>query len=365
MKYPVWLALEDGTVWSGESRGATGTVRGEVVFNTAMSGYEEVLTDPSYAGQIVVMTAPMIGNTGINHRDSESGKVHLAGFVTGEMCDIPSHHRSRTTLPDYLLGQGTVAATGVDTRSITARLRSSGVQRGVLTTEDVGLQKLREWARNVTPIESEDWVGRVAGTLNQESFPVAPSGLRVTLFDFGAKGSIVRQLEEAGVQVRLVPPHTSAHSVLEDRPDGVVLSNGPGDPARLTSVITEIRGLLGRLPILGICLGHQLLCLASGARTYKLSFGHHGANHPVVDVRSRKVWITSQNHNYAVDEKTLPEGCRPWFRSLYDGSLEGVRFDKAPILSVQFHPEAAPGPTDAHPVFSDFIRLLSGTSHGA
>ena len=364
MRYPVWLALEDGTVWSGESRGALGTVRGEVVFNTAMSGYEEVLTDPSYAGQIVVMTAPMIGNTGINHRDAESGKVHLAGFVTAEMCDIPSHYRSRKSLPDYLLGQRTVAATGIDTRAITSRLRTSGVQRGVLTTEDVGVRKLQEWARNVTPIESEDWVARVAGTLDPNSFHSAASGLRVTLFDFGAKGSIVRQLDEAGVQVRLVPPHTSAQSVLEDRPDGVVLSNGPGDPARLTSAVTEIRKLLGRVPILGICMGHQLLCLASGARTYKLPFGHHGANHPVVEVRSRKVWITSQNHNYAVDEKTLPDGCSPWFRSLYDGSLEGVRFDNSPILSVQFHPEAAPGPTDAHPVFTDFIRFMSGHPHG-
>ena len=258
MMHRVWLALEDGSVWSGESRGAVGTVRGEVVFNTAMSGYEEVLTDPSYAGQIVVMTAPMIGNTGINHRDAESGKVHLLGFVTAEMCDVPSHHRSRRSLPDYLLSQGTVAATGIDTRAITARLRTSGVQRGVLTTEDVGIQKLRDWARNVPPIESEDWVARVAGTLDGDSYPAAPNGLRVTLFDFGAKGSIVRQLEEAGVQVRLVPPHTSSQSVLEDPPDGVVLSNGPGDPARLTSVITEIRGLLGRIPMLGICLGHQL-----------------------------------------------------------------------------------------------------------
>lgn len=365
MSIPVWLVLEDGTVFRGESRGAIGTVRGEVVFNTAMSGYEEVLTDPSYAGQIVVMTSPMIGNTGINYRDAESGKAHLAGFVTGEMCDVPSHHRSRISLPRYLSDQNVVAASAIDTRSLTVRLRNSGVQRGVLTTEDAGLEKMREWASHVSPIESQDWVEKVAGTVHPDGFSGRATGLRVILFDFGAKGSIVRHLEEAGVQVNVVPPNTSAKTILEDRPDGVVLSNGPGDPARLASIVTEVRSLLGRVPVLGICLGHQLLCLASGARTYKLPFGHHGVNHPVVDTQSRRVWITSQNHNYAVDEKTLPEGCHVWFRSLYDGSLEGVRFSNAPILSVQFHPESAPGPTDAHPVFGEFIRIVSGSSNGS
>ncbi|MHB8421631.1 MAG: glutamine-hydrolyzing carbamoyl-phosphate synthase small subunit [Leptospirales bacterium] len=357
--------LEDGTIFKGVSAGLSGTVRGEVVFNTAMSGYEEVLTDPSYAGQIVVMTAPMIGNTGINFRDSESGRIHLSGFVTAEMCFTPSHHRSKQSLPSYLSSQNTVAATGIDTRSLTIHLRRSGVQRGILTTEVEDHEKLLRWAKEVPSIESQDLVSHVTGSVVPERLQRGSGGIHVVVFDFGAKGSIIQQLEAAGAHVQVVPSETKAQSVLESLPDGVVLSNGPGDPSRLTGIVSEIRGLLGRVPILGICLGHQLLCLASGAKTYKLPFGHHGVNHPVVDLRTRRVWITSQNHNYAVDENTLPEGCSVWFRSLYDGSLEGVRFLNAPILSVQFHPEAAPGPTDAHPVFEEFIEILSRGSRGA
>ncbi len=360
----IWLALEDGMVFKGVSTGIPGTVSGEVVFNTAMAGYEEVLTDPSYAGQIVVMTSPMIGNTGINLKDSESGRVHLSGFVTAEMCPTPSHHRSRLSLPEYLTSQHTVAATGIDTRALTIHLRRSGVLRGVLTTEVEDREKLLRLANDVPSIESQDLVSRVTGTALPERLQGGTGGIKVVVYDFGAKGSIIGQLELAGAQVRVVPPDTRAQHVLESRPDGVVLSNGPGDPSRLTGIISEIRGLLGRIPILGICLGHQLLCLASGAKTYKLPFGHHGVNHPVVDIRTRRVWITSQNHNYAVDENTLPEGCNIWFRSLYDGSLEGVRFSNTPILSVQFHPEAAPGPTDAHPVFEEFMQIISRGTHG-
>lgn len=363
MQDSIWLALEDGMVFKGVSSEMSGTVSGEVVFNTAMAGYEEVLTDPSYSGQIVVMTAPMIGNTGINFKDSESDRVHLAGFVTAEMCSTPSHHRSRISLPDYLSSQKTVAATGFDTRALTIHLRRSGVLRGVLTTEVEDREKLLRLAKDVPSIESQDLVPRVAGTVVPERSHGGPGGIQVVVFDFGAKGSIVQQLEVAGAQVRVVSSETKAQNVLESHPDGVVLSNGPGDPSRLNGIISEIRGLLGRIPILGICLGHQLLCLASGAKTYKLPFGHHGVNHPVVDLRTRRVWITSQNHNYAVDENTLPEGCNVWFRSLYDGSLEGVRFSNAPILSVQFHPEAAPGPTDAHPVFEEFIQIISRGNH--
>ena len=365
MRIPIFLALEDGTVFRGSSAGIPGTVRGEVVFNTAMSGYEEVLTDPSYAGQIVVMTAPMIGNTGINFRDSESGRIHLSGFVTAEMCYTPSHHRSKVSLPAYLSSQNTVAATGIDTRALTIHLRRSGVLRGVLTTEVDDREKLLRWAKEVPSIESQDLVSHVTGSIVQERHHGNLGGIHVVVYDFGAKGSIIRQLEVAGAQVRVVPPDTKAQAVLESRPDGVVFSNGPGDPSRLTGITSEIRGLLGRVPILGICLGHQILCLASGAKTYKLPFGHHGVNHPVVDLQTRRIWITSQNHNYAVDENTLPEGCSVWFRSLYDGSLEGVRFLNAPILSVQFHPEAAPGPTDAHPVFEEFIQILSRGSRGS
>lgn len=360
-----WLVLEDGSVFRGIRAGAAGTVRGEVVFNTAMSGYEEVLTDPSYAGQIVVMTAPMIGNTGINFADAESSRIRVAGFVTGEMCFRPSHHLSRTPLPEYLEEQNAVAATGIDTRALTIRLRRFGTMRGILTTEPREINELKRMAQDVPPIESLDLIPSIPDAMYRDRSSGQPGALDVILFDFGAKGSIVRQLEEAGAQVRVVPSETRAESILEDHPDGVVLSNGPGDPSRLDGIISEIRGLLGRVPILGICLGHQLLCLAAGAKTYKLPFGHHGINHPVVNVSTRRVWITSQNHNYAVDERSLPEGCHPWFRSLYDGSLEGVRFTNAPILSVQFHPEAAPGPSDAHPVFEEFVRLMSGRGrHG-
>lgn len=360
-----WLAFEDGTVFRGIRAGSPGTVRGEVVFNTAMAGYEEVLTDPSYAGQIVVMTAPMIGNTGINFSDAESSRVRVAGFVTGEMCFQPSHHQSRVSLPEYLASQNAVAASGIDTRALTIRLRRYGTMRGILTTEPHETDELKQMAQAVPSIESLDLVPGTPDSMFRERVSGQPGTLDVVLFDFGAKGSIVRQLEEAGGQVRVVGSDTRAESILEDHPDGIVLSNGPGDPARLAGIISEIRGLLGRVPLLGICLGHQLLCLAAGAKTYKLPFGHHGVNHPVVDVESRRVWITSQNHNYAVDEKTLPEGCHPWFRSLYDGSLEGVKFSNAPILSVQFHPEAAPGPADAHPVFADFVRLMSRRPHGS
>jgi len=354
------LALEDGTILTGRSAGVPGTVAGEFVFNTAMSGYEEVLTDPSYAGQIVVMTSPMIGNTGITREDAESGKVHLSGFVAREIVDLPSNYRSRLSLPDYFREEGVVAATGIDTRLLTLRIRDSGVLRGVLTTEEHDPATLLRMAREVPPIGESDLVGRVATRERRTLLPEGPSTLRVVLVDYGAKESIAHCILSMGVDVTVVPPQTTARQILEDRPDGVILSNGPGDPAVLTSVVEEIRGLVGRLPLFGICLGHQLLARAVGAQTFKLPFGHHGINHPVLDILEGRVLITSQNHNYAVDPATLPEGAVRTFESLYDHSLEGLWFREARIYSVQFHPESAPGPRDGRSIFSRFLSILSG-----
>ena len=359
-KQKISLALEDGTVLSGISAGVPGTVTGEFVFNTAMSGYEEVLTDPSYAGQIVTMTSPMIGNTGITRDDAESAGVHLSGFVAREIVALPSNHRSRLSLPDYFQERGVVAASGIDTRLLTLRLRDRGVLRGILTTEEHDPAALRKAANEIVPISEVDLVGRVASRERTTLFPEGPSSLRVVLIDYGAKASIARSLLGLGIRVTVVPPRTTARQILDDSPDGVILSNGPGDPASLDSEVEEIRGLVGRLPLFGICLGHQLLARAVGSRTFKLPFGHHGINHPVLDLRDGRVLITSQNHNYAVDPRSLPAGAIRTFESLYDHSLEGLWFREARIYSVQFHPESAPGPHDARSVFSSFHSILQG-----
>ncbi len=356
----ITLALEDGTVLGGHSAGVPGTVSGEFVFNTAMSGYEEVLTDPSYAGQIVVMTAPMIGNTGITREDAESGKVHLSGFVAREIKSFPSNHRAKTSLPDYFREEGVVAASGIDTRLLTLRIRERGSLRGILTTEDRSSEELVEAARAIPSISETDYVRKVSSSMARTVHPSGPAAFRAVLVDYGAKESIVRNLLDLGIEVTVVPSETKARQILEDRPDGVILSNGPGDPAVLDDIVSEIRGLVGRLPLFGICLGHQLLARAVGARTYKLPFGHHGVNHPVLDRLTGKVLITSQNHNYAVDAETLPSGATKTFESLYDRSLEGLWFRETRIYSVQFHPEAAPGPHDARSVFGSFLNMMSG-----
>lgn len=357
---PITLALEDGTILSGRSEGRPGTVTGEFVFNTAMTGYEEVLTDPSYAGQIVVMTAPMIGNTGVTREDAESSRVHLSGFVTREMATIPSNHRARLSLPDYFLEQGVVAASGIDTRALTLRIRERGALKGILTTEGTGAKELLDMARAVPSISETDYVRAVASKEPRTLIPAGPPAFRVVLIDYGVKESIIGDLVSLGMEVRVVPPDTPARYILEDRPDGVVLSNGPGDPAILDDMVAEIRALVGRIPLFGICLGHQLLARAVGAKTYKLPFGHHGVNHPVLDRMSGKVLITSQNHNYAVDPDTLPTGCQRIFESLYDRSLEGMWFRESRVLSVQFHPESSPGPRDAREVFSRFFEMMAG-----
>ncbi len=356
----ITLALEDGTVMAGQSAGVPGTVMGEFVFNTAMSGYEEVLTDPSYAGQIVAMTAPLIGNTGITREDAESGKVHLSGFVAREIKDFPSNHRAKLSLPEYFREEGVVAASGIDTRSLTLRIRERGSLRGILTTEDRPPEELIEAARDVPSISETDYVRRVASRTPRTLLPEGPTAHRVILVDYGTKESIIQNLLSLGVEVTVVPPDTKARQILEDRPDGVVLSNGPGDPAVLDDIVSEVRGLVGRLPLFGICLGHQLLARAVGGRTYKLPFGHHGVNHPVLDRLGGKVLITSQNHNYAVDQETLPSGATKTFESLYDHSLEGLWFRESRIYSVQFHPESAPGPHDARNVFGAFFNMMAG-----
>ncbi len=356
----ITLAMEDGTVLSGRSAGVSGTVSGEFVFNTAMCGYEEVLTDPSYAGQIVVMTAPMIGNTGITREDAESRKVHLAGIVAREIKSFPSNHRAKLSLTDYFREEGVVAASGIDTRLLTLRIRERGSLRGILTTDDRSPDELVNAARTVPSISEIDYVRRVSSSLSRTLQPSGPTLFRAILVDYGAKEAIVRNLLDQGVEVTVVPPDTKARQILEDRPDGVVLSNGPGDPAVLDDIVAEIRGLVGRLPLFGICLGHQLLARAVGGKTYKLPFGHHGVNHPVLDRLTGKVLITSQNHNYAVDSESLPSGATKTFESLYDRSLEGLWFRESRIYSVQFHPEAAPGPHDARNVFGSFVSMMGG-----
>nr|WP_207748902.1 glutamine-hydrolyzing carbamoyl-phosphate synthase small subunit [Luteimonas sp. MC1895] len=367
---PAILALEDGTVFAGVSVGAPGLSVGEVVFNTAMTGYQEVLTDPSYARQIVTLTYPHIGNTGCTGQDDESGRVWSAGLVVRDVPRRPSSWRSRAALPEWLADRGVVAIAGIDTRRLTRLLRERGSQNGAVMAGDIDVDRAIEAARKFPGLKGMD-LAQVVSTdsryqwnegdldLDAGTFRTVAPRFRVVAWDYGVKRNILRMLADRGCDVTVVPARTSAAEVLALKPDGVFLSNGPGDPEPCDYAIEAIRDVLAaKVPTFGICLGHQLLGLAVGARTLKMANGHHGANHPVQDLETGRVMITSQNHGFAIDEATLPDTVRVTHRSLFDGTNQGIALTDAPAFSFQGHPEAAPGPQDVTPLFDRFVALM-------
>jgi len=371
---PALLALADGTVYRGVSVGVSGCTVGEVVFNTAMTGYQEILTDPSYAQQIVTLTYPHIGNTGCTDVDDEAARVFASGLIIREQPTPASNWRSQADLPAWLKARGVVAIAEIDTRALTRRLRDSGAQNGCIlagesATAEEALRRAREFpglkGMDLAKVVSVDapyaWTeGRYV--LDRQAFETPASRFHVVAYDFGVKRNILRMLAERGCRLTVVPAQTSADEVLALKPDGVFLSNGPGDPEPCDYAIAAIRRFIEvKLPTFGICLGHQLLGLASGARTLKMKFGHHGANHPVQDLDSGRVMISSQNHGFAVDEASLPANVRATHRSLFDGSLQGIALTDAPAFSFQGHPEAAPGPHDVAGLFDRFIELMSAS----
>jgi carbamoyl-phosphate synthase small subunit len=377
------LALEDGTVFSGTSIGAEGEVDGEVCFNTSMTGYQEILTDPSYRGQIVAMTYPQIGNYGVNAEDVESGRPQLAGFVVREHSRTQSNFRSEQSLSEYLRQWSIVAIESIDTRALVRRLRTRGAMKGVLSTTDLDDASLvakaksspglvgRDLVREVLPDQPFEWQeplsewthlnGKERGTRSEEQESPADRP-HVVALDYGMKWNIPRHLVDMGCRVSVLPGTATAEEVLAQEPDGIFLSNGPGDPEPLEYAINTIRGLLGKKPIFGICLGHQLLGLACGAKTFKLKFGHRGANHPVQNLETKAVEITSQNHGFAVDEASMPRFLEVTHRSLNDGTIEGLAHREVPAYSVQYHPEASAGPHDSHYLFRRFFNSMSAGS---
>ncbi|WP_407434619.1 carbamoyl phosphate synthase small subunit [Treponema sp.] len=358
-----YLVLADGTVFEGQSIGAEGTTTGETVFTTGMTGYIETLTDPSYYGQIVTQTFPLIGNYGVMSEDFESKKSWVSGYIVRELCEKPSNFRCEKTLDDFLKAQGIIGICGIDTRALTKKLREAGVMNGMILSgtdkrPDVNealLKKIREYSI----------VDAVKSVQNGSSFKpleAEKSSKHIVLFDFGAKANIERELEKRGCHVTVVPYDTKADKVRALEPDGIMLSNGPGDPAENTGVIEEIKKLCdyGKIPIFGICLGHQMLALARGAKTSKLKYGHRGGNHPVKDTETGRVYITSQNHGYAVESSTLPDFARLRFVNVNDETCEGIDYTDIPAFSVQFHPEACGGPHDTNFLFDEFIKMIEG-----
>ena len=365
------LVLEDGTVFEGESVGAPGLSVGEVVFNTAMTGYQEMLTDPSYARQMITLTYPHIGNTGTNAQDDEASQVWAAGLIVRDVPRRPSSWRNQQSLPEWLQQRGVVAIAGIDTRKLTRILRERGAQNGALMAGEIDVDKALEAARKFPGLKGMDLAKMVSTgkaypwtegqlDLDKGQFVQAEAKFKVVAYDFGVKANILRMLAERGCDLTVVPAQTPAADVLAMNPDGVFLSNGPGDPEPCDYAIAAIREFVDRkLPTFGICLGHQLLGLASGARTMKMGHGHHGANHPVQDIDSGRVMITSQNHGFAIDESTLPPNLRVTQRSLFDQTVQGVERTDAPAFSFQGHPEASPGPQDVAPLFDRFITLMT------
>jgi carbamoyl-phosphate synthase small subunit len=364
------LALEDGSVYTGRAFGSVGETTGEVVFNTSMTGYQEVLTDPSYRGQIVAMTYPHIGNYGITPEDEESARPQVQGFIAREFARIPSNFRSAESLEAYLERYNIIGIERIDTRSLVRRLRVRGAMRGVLSTADLDDESLvhkaaaspgivgRDLVREVMPRQAANWSQGFTSAFAAQDLPLRPAGPHVVALDFGMKWNIPRCLVQIGCQVTVMPGSASSADILAAKPDGIFISNGPGDPEPLHYAIDTIRDLLGKKPIFGICLGHQLLGLALGAKTYKLKFGHRGANQPVLDQRTGKVEITTQNHGFAVDISTLPADVEPTHINLNDQTLEGMRHTRWPAFSVQYHPESSAGPHDSSYLFEEFRQLI-------
>ncbi|NLF73432.1 MAG: glutamine-hydrolyzing carbamoyl-phosphate synthase small subunit [Candidatus Anammoximicrobium sp.] len=368
------LALEDGTVFVGQAFGACGEMDGEVVFNTSMTGYQEILTDPSYRGQIVTMTYPEIGNYGVNEADVESHKPHLAGFIVRESSRIASNFRAQGELNDYLERHGVVGLAGIDTRSLVRRIRTFGAMKGVLSTTDLDADSLvakakaspglvgRDLVREVVPAEARVWDEPLSDWARLQPQDhgerTGCNEKHVVALDYGMKWNIARHLRDLGCRVTILPGTATAQDVLARAPDGVFLSNGPGDPEPLQYAIETIRGLLGKKPIFGICLGHQLFGLACGVKTFKLKFGHRGANQPVLNVLSGNVEITAQNHGFAVQEESLPADLEITHRNLNDNTVAGMRHRRLPAFSVQYHPEASAGPHDSRYLFEQFRAML-------
>lgn len=368
------LVLRDGRVFRGEALGAVGEAAGEVIFNTAMSGYQEILTDPSYRGQIVTMTYPLIGNYGLNDEDVESRRPWANGLIVKEASPYPSSWRARISLDQYLKNHGIVGLQGIDTRALTRHLRDHGSQDGIVSSTDLDVERLRRRVQALPQIVGQDLVKDVtvdapyewsegAWALGRGYTTPPPARFKVVAYDAGIKLNILRQLRTAGCRVIVVPAGTPTAGVLEHEPDGVFLSNGPGDPEGVPYLIESVRGVIGKVPVFGICLGHQIIGLAAGGRTYKLPFGHHGANHPVRDLATGRIEITSQNHNFAVDPASVAgAGWEPTHVNLNDGTCEGLRHRELPVFCVQYHPEASPGPHDANYLFGRFTDLMASAA---
>lgn len=354
------LALEDGTVFYGHTFAGEGEVSGEVVFNTSMTGYQEILTDPSYKGQILTMTYPLIGNYGVNSEDIESSRIQVEGFIVREYEPTPSNWRSQMTLADYLNQQGIMALEGIDTRALTRHIRLAGAMKGVISTRDLDPDSLVKKARVSQGLVGRDLVKEVTCHQPYQWAPEQEARFKVVALDCGLKFNIIRSLAQRGCNVTVVPAHTSAEEIGAINPNGILLSNGPGDPEPITYAVDTIQRLMPDYPMFGICLGHQLLGLALGGKTYKLKFGHRGANHPIKNVLTGKVEITAQNHGFCVDIDSIkyPE-VELTHINLNDQTLEGMRHKSLPIFSVQYHPEAAPGPHDSSYLFDHFIQLMT------
>ena len=371
-KRPAVVVLEDGSVFRGSAFAGQAHACGEVVFNTAMAGYQEVLTDPSYSEQILVMTYPLIGSYGINDEDMESRAIHLEGIIVREYQQWPSNYRSSRSLARYLEDHGKIGIEGIDTRALTRRIRTQGAMRGIIAVEPATIAELKEKLCAYPGLVGRDLVCRVTGRelLLWKNNTLVPAGglrgehdgLRVAVLDCGVKHNILRSLEHLGCEVVVIPSRFSAADIIALNPDGVLLSNGPGDPAPLTNEVETVRGLLGEVPIFGICLGNQLLAQAVGAQTAKLKFGHHGVNQPVKNLLSGRVEITSQNHGFHVLRETLPADAEVTHINLNDNTLEGIRYPSRLAFSVQYHPEAAPGPHDSQYLFEEFLELMRSRS---